>query len=343
MDYSKIRDLLLHPLDDVELVRRVKILSENFTVKREKIGEYVLDEKQVSAYAGFYLPTNLPKLKFLLDQLPLKVREQISNCHIIDFGTGPGTYALGFCDYFKKLPEIHLVDQSSIMLDQAKKIFSHMFPSQEISASSSLGNIKAETLLFFGNSLNEITLNELWKILEKVKPKFFAFIEPGTRDFFSKALDIRRGMGQRGYCCHFPCPSLNYSCPLEKKKEDDWCHQVIQVTHDQELERISQMAKLDRRTLPFTAHFYELNGQHETSPTHGRLIRMIKETKFSYIWELCIQDENLKNIKVELLKKGLDKKKIKKLATGVEVSFNVLKNLGDGHYRVEVLNLDSLF
>jgi hypothetical protein len=342
LDYSKLRDLLLCPLDDSDLVRRVKLLSENFTTRREKIGEYTLDKKQVSAYTAFYLPTNIPKINFLLNQLPSEVRENIKKCSLIDYGTGPGTYALGFCDYFEQLPDIHLIDQSSLMLDQAKKLFSEFFPNQKIHAGSSLSDTGRESLLFFGNSLNEIPLNELWDILEKVRPKYFAFIEPGTREFFSKALDIRRGMGQRGYASHFPCPSLNYSCPLEKKKDDDWCHQIIHVTHDQEIERISQMAKLDRRTLPFIAHLYELEGQCEKPSNSGRLIRIIKETKFSYIWELCLQDENLKNIKVELLKKTIDKKKIKKLSVGIEVSFRILKTLENNTYRVEILNLDNL-
>ncbi len=342
MDYLKLKDLLLIPLDDAHLVKGVRTLSENFTTQRDRIGEYVLSKELVSAYARFYLPTNIPKMQFLLENLSETIKEDLISRTFIDFGSGPGTYSLAICETLGELKEVKLIDQSQLMLDQAKKILDSYFPNQKKRLSTSLSQLTDEDILFFGNSLNEMEIKDFNKLLGKVNPKYIAFIEPGTREFFKKAIEIRQLLSSRGYQIHYPCPSIEYSCPLLKKEVEDWCHQVIQTTHDSETERISQMAKLDRRTLPFIAHFYEYQGKKE-SKSSGRLIRFLKETKFSFNWELCIQDNNLKTIRVEVMKKGLDKKAMKKISVGALVEYKIIKQLDDRTYRVELVNPAGLF
>lgn len=331
MDYQSIRNKLLVPLEDRELVSLIKEISFKFTQKREDIGDYVLDEKMVSAYAAFYLPTNLPKFDFLMSQLSVETRDQLKECTFIDYGCGPGTYGLGFNKTFDSR-KIQFIDKSSLMLQQAQKIIGDGFKFL-----NEYQEVEGKKCLFFGNSLNEMELSYIEKLIEKIDPDFIGFIEPGTKEFFSKALEIRSYLARKEYGIHFPCSSNLLSCPMEKKKREDWCHQVLYVTHDQELEKISQMSKLDRRTLPFISHFYE---KGISKNQKARLVRFIKETKFSYIWEVCY---DLELLRIEFMKKGLIKKKIPKIPIGSEIRFKVLKEIKDGPQRVEILNQDELF
>ena len=96
-DFETLKDYLLNPnLSESEFKKLLLKISSNFTSNREKINKYVLSPQMVSAYALFYIPTNYPKLFFLMNQLPIEVREVIKKCDFIDIGTGPGTYLLSF-------------------------------------------------------------------------------------------------------------------------------------------------------------------------------------------------------------------------------------------------------
>ena len=70
-----------------------------------------------------------------MNQLPVEVKEAIKRCDFIDIGTGPGTYLLSFLDFIQDNlaleQKVFGVDQSALMLEQAKKMMNGFFPSLE--------------------------------------------------------------------------------------------------------------------------------------------------------------------------------------------------------------------
>ena len=134
ISYEQLKPHLLNPsIREHELILNIKKISENFTTDRSEISKYVLNENMVSSYAAFYLPTNLPKLEFLLSHLNPDVRENILNRELIDVGSGPGTFAFAFRS-LRSLDQkkIVCIDNSQLMLSQAEKIMKAFFPKQEV-------------------------------------------------------------------------------------------------------------------------------------------------------------------------------------------------------------------
>ena len=78
--------LLISNITEPEVIKLVTEMSVKFTKKREQIADYVFEHRHVSAYASFYLPTNMPKLEFLLSKLPANILEDFKNRPFIDFG-----------------------------------------------------------------------------------------------------------------------------------------------------------------------------------------------------------------------------------------------------------------
>ncbi len=344
LSFDNLKNLLLNPnLSEVEIVRLLKSIHKNFTTNREDIGDYAKTEDLVSAYTMFYLPTNILKLPFVLNQLNQKTIEALKKTSIIDIGSGPGTYALGFLEYFKNefSESLILVDQSESMLKQAAKVINHFFPNfKNVHYQKNLDSFKkpGDITLFFGNSLNEIGFDKAMVLIDKLKPKFLFFIEPGTKDFFKTTLKIRNEMKKRGHSVLYPCPSLNDKCPLEGK--DDWCHQILHITHDPSIERLSQLLKKDRRSMPFISHLYNLSQEIESN-IPVRLIRVLKETKFALMWEVCLEENGKIQTKhFEIPKKLFSKgvlKKLKNSSVGIEVEFEIIKKITEDLWRVKLL------
>ena len=67
--FEGLRDCLLAPQSIDEISEGVKLLQKGFTTDRDKsIENYLSDPKLVSAYTTFYLPSNLKKVRFFIDQ-----------------------------------------------------------------------------------------------------------------------------------------------------------------------------------------------------------------------------------------------------------------------------------
>jgi len=338
-------------LDNIPSESRVKELlstiNTGFTSSREKINEYVESEDMVSAYTLFYLPTNIPKLKFILDQLPAEVVEDLKECRFIDIGTGPGTFALAWLDYFKgeRTGEVIGVDKSELMLKQAKRCQNHFFPEEKnVSFQKEIPEMRDKTVLFWGHSLNEMGLKKSLQIIEDIDPDYLFLIEPGTPDLFEDVSKLRTSMAIRKFQAVYPCATLDKECPVYKKSKEgisDWCHQVLRMTHEPSIERLSQIINRNRRVMPLIAHVYRKDALALVE-SKARLIRYFKETKFSFEWEVCLLDQDskeLRTIKFEVLKKGLSKsrlKELKKESVGIEVNFELVKKMSESLWRVRL-------
>lgn len=349
MAYSlhELQKLFLIPtLSESELVKKLKIISQNFTIKREHIKDYVLDEKFVSAYSAFYLPTNYPKFSFLMNSLSLEFREKIKDYDFYDIGSGPGTYSLAFLDYLNGDYErnVFVIDSSSLMLKQAKNILGHYHRDKKIHYGTAIEPSQRKKIFFFGNSINEIGRAGLKNLINTHSPDIVMFIEPGTSDFFKEALGIREMLIDKKFSILYPCINAS-ACPIAKIIDSggvEWCHQVLRMTHEPSIERLSQLIELDRKIMPMIAHVYSMEKSHVNKIVHGRLFRFLNETKFSFEWQVCFgENEENKLAKFEIQKRSLsksDQKEMKKLSVGIGFNFEIEKELGPNHFRVKLID-----
>lgn len=307
LSLSQIKPHLLTPdISEAEIINYIKELSVQFTVKRKDIDEYTTNEKKISAYTSFYLPTNIPKLEFLLSRIPEKILEDLKHRPFIDMGCGPGTFSLAYKKIMNidDFVEITAVDSSELMLKQAKKIMAAFYPETKFNAQKKYINKKSESILFFGHSINEMGIEKASDIIATIDPEYILWIEPGTSEAFFQLKKMREVLLST-YNVIYPCPG-DALCPNE------WCHQVLRTSHEASIERLSQIAALDRRTLPMSTHFYRRKNS-EKKESLPVTTRFLNETKFSFEYEICREDENKNNSNevIQLLKKELSKAEIK--------------------------------
>ena len=62
--------------------------------------------------------------------------------------------------------------------------------------------------------------------------------------------------------------------------------------------------------MPLISHIYKKGkiGAFQKGPIEATLIRVLKETKFSFQWQVCLLEEGHKLIKIDVLKKFISKK-----------------------------------
>lgn len=323
LSLEEIKPLLLNnKLSDPDIVRLIKEITLKFTKKRDQIGDYVMDRDLVSAYTALYLPTNLPKLHFLLSKLSDDVLNDLQDRPFLDVGSGPGTFSLGWKVLMEGKGAITAIDQSPLMLDQATSIMKGFFPEVAFSTARKYSEKNSESILFFGHSINEMGIQKALDLIITVDPEYVMWIEPGTSDLFLELKKLRSFVLD-SYEALYPCPASS-GCP------SDWCHQVLRMSHDASIERLSQLVSLDRKILPMAAHLYR---RKKTNPTFAPvLIQYIQETKFSFEYEACLPQPETNTLRtIEIQKKQLSKeleKAFKNADVGERLDFEAEKDLG---------------
>lgn len=297
---------LLHQFkSEHDLIRAIEELSQNFTTRRESIKDYLTDPRLTSAYAAFYLTTNIPKLQSVFKWLPAEWLEELKKSIFVDIGSGPGTFSLAWKEWVgEEFVGVQQVETSSLMRQQALKLWEGMYPQDKLFQYSSPQEAPGSFLLF-GHSANEMGHKEALRYIDKVKPDHILFIEPGTKSFFPEMLKIRQGLIEWGFHILFPCPSEN-TCPMSNSS-NDWCHQFIHVRQSPDVERLSQMMKLDRKLLPLTVQAYSRTFNQKK---RERIVRVFPSTKFSFEWDVCLGDR-IEHFQV--MKKSFNKKTQKEL------------------------------
>ena len=100
--------------------------------------------------------------------------------------------------------------------------------------------------------------------------------------------------------------------------------------------------------MPLISHFYKKGRKFEgfkKGPIEATLIRCLKETKFSFQWQVCLLENEHQLIKVDVLKKFISKKEIKKLkkiSSGEKVFFEKLKGVSEFFWQVELKDVENL-
>lgn len=326
----KLAEIIAHLIytfpHESDLMKAIEEISRKFTTERAKIGDYLKDERLVSAYTAFYLATNIPKLASIMKWMPEEWKESVKGKPLIDLGAGPGTFSLAWRELFGP-GEFIQVENSEAMKKQARKLWDGNFPAQEMKHTG----LVTDGVILFGHSANEMDAETVIQYIEKYSPTDILFIEPGTPEFFAKMLDIRSELIRSGWHVLYPCPEES-ECPM--RKTSDWCHQFIHVSHDPEVERLSQIMRLDRKLLPLTVQLFS---RTEYQRPAERLVRVLPETKFSFEWEVC---HNNKLEDYQVMKRGMEKateKKVGNLLSGTPLETELDKDVS-GKKRVKLKN-----
>lgn len=316
----KLAEILPHLLfqfpHESDLLKAIAEISRKFTTEREKIGDYLRDERLVSAYTAFYLMTNVPKLKAVMEWMPEDWKKDISESALIDLGAGPGTFSLAWKELFGG-KEFLQIETSDVMRKQARKLWDGLHTGVSMKQEGTL----EKSILLFGHSANEMGEHVALNYIEKFQPEHILFIEPGTKEFFAKMLNIRKALIANGWHVLYPCPGES-ECPM--KGTENWCHQFVHVSHDPEVERLSQMMKLDRKLLPLTVQAFS---KKVYPKSEERLVRVYPETKFSFEWQVC-HSNVLEDY--QIMKRGMDRTTEKQLAqklSGAEVRSTLEKDV----------------
>lgn len=323
MNLSELMPHLIYQFkSESDLLKAIEEISLKFTKEREKIGDYLKDPRLVSAYTVFYLLTNIPKLNEVLKWMPDEWIQELKKCDFVDLGAGPGTFSFawkeagGQGDYYQ-------IELSTLMKEQGKKIWEGFHKETLRQGSRWEWTSGNEKFVLFGHSANEMGAKTAIEYIEKINPDHILFIEPGTKDFFPKMLEIRDYLLKKNWNVLYPCPKA-LDCPM-KNSTEDWCHQFIQVKQDAEIERISQMARKDRKLLPLTVHAYSKTFSYQ-NPSE-RVVRVLPETKFSFEWEVC-HNNTIEHDQV--MKRDLTKQETRDLSeilAGVSIETELVKTL----------------
>lgn len=346
MNLSKISPYLLASFDsDAQLVKQINKISENFTIDRSNIKDYIEDEKMVAAYTAFYLTTNYPKFSHIMSYIK-EYAQELSDYEWVDIGCGPGTFLFAIKDYFGGALKENLwgIETSALMRKQALNLIEGLYPYGNISVVQSTTQIPVKIkkrIVIFSHSLNEMGNEKALAYIKKLDADKVIFVEPGTKEFFHQYLELRSKLIEQKYNCLYPCPSNNL-CPLEGK--DDWCHQYIKVKHDLEIERLTQLSHKNRKWMPLTIGLYskEDNEGAKWSGKDGRIIRTYPSTKFSFEWDICSTKDHVNMLQhFQVMKRGLSKNEIKILEhilAGAKFKFVLDRELGDNRYRVKIFD-----
>jgi ribosomal protein RSM22 (predicted rRNA methylase) len=346
MNLSDIKPYLLTQFkSEQDLVKSINLLSTNFTSKRENLDDYHKDEKMISAYAAFYLTTNFPKFSHCMNYLN-QYKEYLANAEIIDIGVGPGTFLFAIGEYFDWSLDSTLygIETSQLMKKQALKIKEGLYPDKDIEIVSSESLIpkkdeKKKRVIIFTHSFNEMGIKRAKEYIKNLNPDAILFIEPGTKELFKSYLSLRSDLIEDGFNCHYPCLS-NSPCPLEGK--DDWCHQYLKITHDKEVERLTQIAQRNRKWMAVTLGLYIKDTQSNFKDNEARIIRTYPESKFGFEWDVCTKKNQI--LEVQTLKRNFTKSEAKDVAkklSGDKIAFDIDKELKDNRTRIKLVNTNE--
>jgi ribosomal protein RSM22 (predicted rRNA methylase) len=338
MTLSALTPHLLYKFkSESDLIKAIEELSVKFTRERDAIQDYLSDERLTSAYTAFYLATNIPKFTAVMKWMPAEWINELKKSVLIDVGAGPGTFSIAFRQWLgSEAHQIIQLETSAMMRKQAELLWQGLFPDEKLlQFDRPMAHPSQELFMLFGHSANEMGVDEALRYIEYFNPQHILFIEPGTKDFFPKMLSIREKLIKHNYDVIFPC-GHGAACPLNNSSTD-WCHQFVQVKHDAELERLTQLVRKDRRNLPLTVHAFS---QKKTINMETRVIRVLPETKFSFEWEVCHHNQIQQ---WQIMKRGLDRKMLNSISSvlaGDAVQGKTVKVL-ENALRVELSHINN--
>lgn len=244
------------------LLNGVRELSEMFVRGGEGIGTAYLENQRLrTSYLAYYVPVNLGKVQFLLEELrPVLPRSADKEFRVLDLGGGPGTGALGLLDWCcsQSLPpaasiSMTVVDRSPEVLKLCNELW-QVYGKQnrdhpvatlqtatcnlERGVPSALrvgGRDNGYHLIIVQNILSELFVGSsdpiskrtefVSQLLTYLAPEgSLMLIEPALRSASRALHQVRNNLLADLQCTVFSPCLHNQPCPA-LIKPDDWCHE----------------------------------------------------------------------------------------------------------------------
>lgn len=248
----------------MEVCRGVAQLSEIYTRQRGCVDRKLLQDPAIRrAYLAYFLPSNLLKIKIILKEIWAhpEVRGLFSRkLRLLDLGSGPGTYLLGFLDFLADAPqsleevECVAVDSVSANLEDAAHLFHQYLREIEFAGSSpqfsfhphqadltrplKLSRDEPFDLIVLGNCLNELFLEKSDRIEKRCEMillltsrwlaphGFLILIEPALKETSRDLLLLRdRLLDHSDFKVYSPCVHSNHCPAVSAGNLSDWCHE----------------------------------------------------------------------------------------------------------------------
>ncbi len=303
-------------------------LSEAFTRDRVNLDKYLSDPRLVAAYTAFYLSTNFPKLEAVMRVLTPEYRQELlREWQLVDVGAGPGTFSLAWKNLGGQVPP-GMVEGSALMREQAARLWEGLHGEKALFGAPAKRSGQ-KRLLLFGHSFNEMGQARAMEYVKEHDPDMVWFVEPGTKEVFHGFLPMRDALLGAGWNQLYPCLS-HAACPWHGS-EKDWCHQILELRHAPDVERLTQLCHKDRRRQPVLVHMFKRGPLGPRSSQLARLVRVHPETKFSYEWEVCRPAEGrLELERFQVMKKDLPtewRHDVDQLRAGDLASYETVKEL----------------
>ena len=240
----------------------IEALSRLFTRERAGLASSYLDEATLRrAYLSYYLPVNMAKVQALLGEIRPELFEVDPSrpLSVLDLGSGPGTAALGVCDWVSRTPAVSartvdcvVVDRSLQALREGERLwnaYAKLVPLRTDRLVVRSGDLEQVTpamlspdggnrrydLIIAANVLGELFLSSRDPIRQRAtlvrdclevlrESGAMILIEPALRDA-SRDLHRVRDWLLNEQACTVYSPCLHERpCPA-LVKDDDWCHE----------------------------------------------------------------------------------------------------------------------
>jgi hypothetical protein len=116
----------------------------------------------------------------------------------------------------------------------------------------------------------------------------------------------------------------------------------LKITHDKEVERLTQVAKKNRKWMAVTLGLYIKGEVSNFTENDARIIRTFPESKFGFEWDICTKDNSI--LEIQTLKRNYSKsdaKDIAKKLAGDKIVFDIDKELKDNRTRIKLVKTDE--
>jgi ribosomal protein RSM22 (predicted rRNA methylase) len=256
-------------------------LSLRFTGREKLERGYLKDRDLRLAYLLYYLPSNLPKSGFLLNEIAahpegLLARQRL---RLLDIGAGQGAATLGTLDYFAGNVgpshfDIVAVDLNAQPLEDYRWLVTNYMRDRAISYTlkTHQGNLERGLsaglggefdLIVAANLINELFLTDSHPVemraqwlAEKIggllaEDGSLLIIEPALKESTRALMELRdRLSGYYGFTIYSPCPTAG-NCPM-LPSERDWCHSVVDWQRPGIVAQIDKMIGNRKEMLKFS-------------------------------------------------------------------------------------------
>lgn len=256
-----------------QIYKSIEKIHHTFTQDRENISDLYKDPLIVLAYAYYYMPTNWPKLEYLVNQLSHPCKEILLHHPLVDFGSGPGTYSLYFKLLFPNFDKaIYQIEKSKEMIIIANKLYKEFNITNPLIQMQELRlDIPKNCTLLLGHCLNEIKWEKTLDLINKITPSNILIIDNGTPELSNQLNMLREELFKLNYNNYYPCPNKVSKCPTS------WCHQIIKIKNPPPyIQSINHHLRLKRNILPATLHFYS---NYEINENKGKAKNRIIQWK----------------------------------------------------------------